>query len=76
MSRRIRVYLTLSLRDAEMLQDGLEVLMVQENPGHPNAPQRFEKIHTRLVELTEAQRPSLAEGMVDGPPDDYDEGGT
>lgn len=80
MSRRIRVYLTMSLADAEMLADYIEhgVATGEVELGHKNATQRFEKMHSRLVELTEAQRPSLVEGMVDGPPDDYDpdEGGS
>ena len=41
--------------------------------GDDNVDARVEKIMGRLVELTEAQRPSLAEGMFDGPPDDYAE---
>jgi hypothetical protein len=80
MSRRIRVYLTLSLRDADLLNDGLELLQAEteylDRLGHANAGPRLGKMQQRLVELTEAQRPSLlAEGMFDGPPDDYDEGG-
>jgi len=78
MPRRIRVYLTLSLKDADLLADLLDMYLATGNDFRPeeNAPARFEKMHQRLVELTEAQRPNLAEGMFDGPPDDYDEGGT
>lgn len=72
---RARVYLTLSPRDANLLGDGLEVLLDNteyiERLGHENASQRLEKMMARLRELTDAHTPSLAEGMFDGPPDDY-----
>ena len=82
MSRRLRVYLTMSLRDAEMLQDGIELLMTEgeylDRIGHEHAATRFGKMGERLAPLIEAQRPSLGEGLFDGPPDDYDpdQGGT
>ena len=74
---RRRVYLTLSLKDADMLADFIEhgLATGEIHLGHDNETARFERIHTRLVDLTETQRPNLAEGMFDGPPDDYDEQG-
>lgn len=74
---RLRVYLTLSLRDAEMLADFIEhgLSTGEIEIGHRDAETRFERMHQRLVELTNTQRPNLAEGMVDGPPADYGEQG-
>ena len=70
MPRRVRVYLTLSLRDADLLIDHFDAIL---GAGYEDDGNRLEKIKDRLVDLTEAQRPSLAEGMFDGPPDDYAE---
>jgi hypothetical protein len=73
MSRRIRVYLTLSLTDADGLIDHLDSTLSEARD-----PTRIEKVLNRLQVLTEGQRPSLMEDMVDGPPEDYDpdQGGT
>lgn len=69
MPRRHRVYLTLSIRDADLLADHLDKSL---GADYAEDPDRLGKIHDRLVELANSQRPSLAEGMFDGPPDDYD----
>jgi hypothetical protein len=65
---RGRVYLTLSVQDADLLVDHLDAIL---GAGYEDANGRLEKIKDRLITLTEAQRPNLAEGMFDGPPADY-----
>lgn len=70
MSIRRRVYLTLSIKDAdllaELMSDALSTELGERDPD------RLEKIMNRLVDLTEAQRPNLAEGAFEEPPDDFD----
>lgn len=70
MQRRGRVYLTLSVKDADLLVDHLDAIL---GAGYEDEAGRLEKIKDRLFVLTEAQRPSLAEGTFDGPPPDYAE---
>lgn len=69
MPRRHRVYLTLSIKDADLLIDHLYAIL---GAGYEDTGNRLEKIHNRLVDLADGQRPSLVEGMFDEPPSDYD----
>ncbi len=66
---RLRIYLTLSLRDADLLIDHFDGIL---GAGYEDDKGRLEKIKDRLFVLTEAQRPTLLiDEFVEGPPDDY-----